>query len=241
MSHMSFDWVSRSTALRSALRKAGVLHFATAARGLLGQSAYEARVDEALVSRIRPGHCVWDVGANVGLYTQRFAEAVGPQGRVVAFEPIATTFEALSRAVSRFDNVQSFPMALGATQGELRIALQSDPTSPTNSLSQQPSTVEAPTQLVRIETGDDVIRTMGAPPPEVLKIDTEGFEEEVLWGLRDTLRSESLKTVLIEMHFALLEARGLRRAPERISSFLRDAGFELRWVDPSHLLGTRPL
>ena len=36
---------------------------------------------------LRPGMLVLDIGANIGSYTQRFLDAVGPTGAVVAIEP----------------------------------------------------------------------------------------------------------------------------------------------------------
>jgi FkbM family methyltransferase len=211
----------------------------SAARPFIGSNRYEEKVDRALSGAIRSGDCVWDVGANVGIYTERFAAAVGAQGRVVAFEPIGTTYVQLVARVSGLPNVQTNNVALGAVQGTLRISVDADPTSPTNSLAQTTELAGIGTQDVRIEAGDDMIASSKAPAPNVLKIDTEGFEEEVFWGLRKTLTSPLLFAVLVEVHFALLEARGLRRAPERISSFLKDAGFQLTWVDASHLMATR--
>ena len=55
-----------------------------------GNQTYEARFMRALNARVRPGDVVWDIGANVGMYTQQFAHAVGRSGRVIAFEPAPT-------------------------------------------------------------------------------------------------------------------------------------------------------
>src|SRR4051812_29921484 len=45
---------------------------------------------------VQPGNLVIDIGANVGFYSKRLAELVGPQGRVLAFEPVAETFMLLA-------------------------------------------------------------------------------------------------------------------------------------------------
>ena len=45
---------------------------------------------------IKPGDWAIDVGANVGYYTKRLSELVGPSGRVVAFEPVPYTFALLA-------------------------------------------------------------------------------------------------------------------------------------------------
>lgn len=57
---------------------------------------------------IQDGDIVFDVGANKGYYTILFSHLVGAAGEVHAFEPLPTTFEALSKEVNKqkkYDNV----------------------------------------------------------------------------------------------------------------------------------------
>ena len=238
MSWIPASLISKSTGLRSALRRAGVTKHLSVLRPFLSGANYEERVDQALQSMLREGDVVWDVGANVGLYTERFAQAVGPSGAVVAFEPIATTFEALRSRVEAIPNVAIRMQALGSKLGSVEVTLDADPTSATNTLAQSASS-GASTQTVSLTTMDDVLENEGLACPNVVKIDTEGFEEEVIWGMRRALGNPALRAIMIEMHFALLEGQGYRRAPDRICSALLDRGFELTWVDPSHLLARR--
>src|SRR5947208_12661461 len=49
---------------------------------------------------VRPGETAVDVGANYGLYSFHLSKAVGPAGRVYAFEPVPFTYETL-RLVSK--------------------------------------------------------------------------------------------------------------------------------------------
>jgi hypothetical protein len=80
---------------------------------------------------------------------------------------------------------------------------------------------------------------LGLRTPALIKVDVEGAEEEVLHGLSRTLAGPSCHTLLCEVHFAQLEARGHREAPARIESSLRSHGFRIRWLDASHLLATK--
>ena len=51
---------------------------------------------------ISPGDWVVDIGANIGHYTKRFSELVGTHGRVIAFEPVPSTFSLLSANTQLF-------------------------------------------------------------------------------------------------------------------------------------------
>jgi len=187
-----------------------------------------------LLGCIRLGDCVWDVGANVGLYTREFAARVGLSGRVVAVEPIASTFARLRAETSALPQVECVQVALGAREENLTVTTV--PESPCNTLINRcPAGTGEP---VRITTATKLIEA-GCPPPTVLKIDVEGYEEEVLWGFRDTLRDGPCRCVFLEVHYRLLEARGFLRAPSRVVSLLQDAGLRVHWIDPSHLSAKR--
>ena len=60
-----------------------------------------------------------DVGANVGYYTLIAARRVGPQGRVIAFEPVPRNVAFLHRhlALNRVTNVTILPVACAERQG----------------------------------------------------------------------------------------------------------------------------
>ena len=65
----------------------------------LGRSTeeYEQDFRSAMIASIRPGDCVWDVGANVGFYSELFIDAVGPAGKVISFEPSPACVAMLER------------------------------------------------------------------------------------------------------------------------------------------------
>ena len=72
--------------LRSWLRRWGLARH-------LKRLAYRRGDPEAAVKKkfdedVRRGDMVWDVGANGGWYSVRFARLVGPEGKVWAFEPV---------------------------------------------------------------------------------------------------------------------------------------------------------
>ncbi|MGC3970051.1 MAG: FkbM family methyltransferase [Pirellulales bacterium] len=72
---------------------------------------------------VKPGDRVIDLGANIGFYTLLFAQCVGPQGCVYAFEPGPKSFEILSRNVreNEYGNVILEPLAVTNKTGPLKL------------------------------------------------------------------------------------------------------------------------
>ena len=218
--------------LRNMARRLGLTrHLA----GLRGDESYEKAFDEALFSALREGDVVWDVGANVGYYTKRFAETVGPNGHVVAFEPFPTTAERLRAQLQDTPNHSLQTLALGAEHGKVTMQDGGDELGATSRIVRA---VDGGV-VIRIATGDSVLVQNEAPAPSVLKIDTEGFELDVLRGMGSLLRMPNVRAVFVEVHFGLLAERGQPTAPAEIERLLQSAGFTTRWVDPSHIAAER--
>ncbi len=217
--------------LRSALRAAGLTKPLS---GLLGRRNYEEEVDRALLSAVRPGDQVWDVGANVGHYSSRLAHAVGPRGRVFAFEPSPLNRQRLAETASGFANIVIMPFGLSVRSGQVAFQQGADEIGATSRLSRE--TAGDGMVSVELHRGDEVVASGIATTPNAIKIDVEGHELEVLEGLGVVLSSPTLRAVVVEVHFGLLAKDGRADVPNRIESTLRDAGFTLRWIDRSHLL-----
>jgi FkbM family methyltransferase len=154
---------------------------------------YEADALKVWLKLVRPGDTVWDIGANMGVYTVLTAQAVGPTGQVTAWEPAPSTFELLKdhvRANGFIDRCTLRNKALAEAPGTLPFL--------TDSFSMnrivQPGT--ASTVLVEVETIDSMLAT--APPPVCLKIDVEGAELLVLRGAKKLLGDNSrIRPVLL--------------------------------------------
>jgi FkbM family methyltransferase len=203
----------------------------------VGRSSYEERFGQGLLDAIAPGDVVWDIGANVGLYTEQFLRRHADQ--VTCFEPAPEAVRILQRKFGPDSphpgRVSIVPAALSNARGTARFA--ADGSSPTNKIAAADDvgkTIEVP-----VLRADDALREYGLRPPNVVKIDVEGYELEVIGGLANTLRSRALRAVFIEVHFSLLHERGLDYAPSEIIRTLKELDFEITWLDPSHLRASR--
>jgi FkbM family methyltransferase len=129
---------------------------------------------------------VFDVGANVGEYTELF---VGLGARVIAVEPNVELVPGLKR-VWPFDRVTVECVALGSEEGSADLYLCGRDYLSTLS-SQWIAVAERSERFsgihwsekvaVPVSTLDTLIRNYGMP--KFIKIDVEGFEQEVLAGL----------------------------------------------------------
>ena len=74
---------------------------------------------------------------------------------------------------------------------------------------------------------------------DVIKIDVEGYELDVILGMRNLLSNKSLKAIGIEIHFAILEENGNGNAVKTIIRNLKNSNFKVKWLDPSHIIAIR--
>jgi len=143
---------------------------------------------------VRDGDWAVDVGANVGQYTQRLSDLVGPSGRVLAFEPVPATFSLLSANVGLFRN-QNVSLFNAAVSDSLDVVGMSMPKFDTGLNNYYQAHISDSTDAeVRVLTLS--LDALGINRHiSLVKIDAEGHEASVLAGMRRLI--ESCRPVLI--------------------------------------------
>ncbi|MBI1725713.1 MAG: FkbM family methyltransferase [Candidatus Rokubacteria bacterium] len=128
------------------------------------------------MARLRPGMTVWDIGANVGLYTLPSARVVAPAGCVVAFEPMPRNLHFLRRhlALNGLAGVAVCEAAVSDRAGTLRMKEGDSP-------SEFHADPGGDWEVTAI-TLDEWLSENEALPPDVVKIDVEGSDDAVLRG-----------------------------------------------------------
>lgn len=163
--------------------------------------SYEAERLRALADSIVPGATVYDIGANVGIYSLLASSLVGPSGTVYAFEPLARNLRYLRRhiALNQLQNCVVLELAVSNLEGTRRFSAASwdysmGRLSPKGEISVQSITLDS-----------CIYGEKGLRPPDLVKIDVEGAELEVLQGGARVL-TEFHPAVFVEIHGALLHA-----------------------------------
>lgn len=170
---------------------------------------------------------VLDVGANAGQYA-RDLRKLGYRGRIVSFEPQKQPFAALSAAAARDGNWAAENIGLGSEDSQLTINVHADSRlSSVLTFSQQghPRHVErVNTEVIDIRTLDGVIdRYAKAGDRILLKIDTQGFEKQVLAGAEQSLP----RLTGIQIELSLTPLYHGQPYLDEMAATLRHKGFSL--------------
>ncbi|HZP76353.1 MAG TPA: FkbM family methyltransferase [Pseudolabrys sp.] len=135
---------------------------------------------------LKAGDVAIDAGANIGTHTIAFANSVGPQGRVHAFEPMRRNFCMLAGnvALNALENVVCHQKAVGAVNGEISVPVLPDPEISYNYSAIHLSEESKQGERVPIVTLD----SLDLQACRVIKIDTEGMEDKVLDGAQALIK-----------------------------------------------------
>jgi FkbM family methyltransferase len=192
----------------------GMLNRAQVSTDRPAGAEYEPEVAEAMRQILRPGDCFVDVGAASGLHTVPAAKLVGPDGKVLAFEPGPQNLPALRAAVAALPQVEIVEQPLSSAVGPGTFYLNRD--NENNSLwdpGEWPGAgnekTKASPQPVEVffETLDRVTEARSLNP-RLIKIDTEGAEELILRGAAALLFEKAPPFIIAELHEFGLEKLG---------------------------------
>jgi FkbM family methyltransferase len=178
---------------------------------------YESGKYEGLMSSIKPGSVVMDIGAHHGLYTLGMAGKVGPGGTVISFEPCPDNLRVLRKniAINSATNVRIEAMAVTNQTGISTLWVdESDLTS--NALNRDHEGLRpVPVETITL---DDFCRERRIRPA-IIKIDAEGEELAVLQGAAWLLAEVPEMVLHVEVH----ETPGL--SLRALADFVRDQGY----------------
>ena len=181
---------------------------------------------------MRDGDVLFDIGANIGVYSL-YAALRHPRSKVIAFEPEYANLHLLKENVVENglkDRIKVYSLALSHRSGVSQLHLQDlTPGSALHTVSKE--------ILSKTHSGQPVVWKEGiyaipldrfceetALQPNVIKIDVDGAEGLVLEGAAQTLRSPWLRSLILESDKLAVR--------ESASRQLLEAGFRRTWWDP---------
>lgn len=172
------------------------------------------------------GGVILDIGANIGIMSIPLAKQF-PKVKVFAFEPIQSNIKTLKRVIATYkvNNVKLYEVALGDTDGEIKMVLPIIKDSKRQGLShvwKEGNTEEWNTgeiYTVPVVKLDNLSVLQAESKISAIKIDVENFEFEVLKGAKD----------LITKHRPIVYAE-LWKNENRVNSisFFKELGYTVK-------------
>lgn len=183
---------------------------------------YEPFMLDLFSSHLQPGQTFIDIGANIGQHTMYAACLVGTTGNVHAFEPIPSLYKQIkdSVQVNHFENVvHVHNCALGENETVEKLFVSKNKGG--SSLVNDDETEDIIS--VHVKNGDKELGMI--EKIDVIKIDVEGYEYEVLQGIKQTL-SIHRPIIFIEFSGNFYHQQGHGNGA-KILRLLRDLGYDL--------------
>ncbi len=158
--------------------------------------SYEPEVWAHVMANVRAGDRIADVGAFIGLYALALGKRIGATGRVTAFEPDEHSCAVVRRHIELNglrDRVEAVRSAVGTVDGEIWFTADKNIQ---NQIAQPGAAGAKPVPSVTLDAYFKGQRL------DLLKVDVEGFEEEVLKGAEQLLGdpTRAPRLIYVEVH-----------------------------------------
>lgn len=191
----------------------------------------------------QPIQTIFDVGANVGLFAQLMSESF-PDGQIHCFEPFPDTFSKLRANVAEIRHITLHPFGFGNSEEQRTMACYQ--AAEMNSCAEKPMYQEyfASKELHAAGTVDIQLRTLDACRRELqmdrldfLKVDTEGFDLNVLQGAAGWLGEGGIRFIQVEYFRPIPSATTAQGALSSLAEYLAQFRYEYvtsytEYVDP---------
>lgn len=152
---------------------------------------FRPEVSKLLNRMLKPGHVAFDIGSNIGMHSIIMANRVGPNGKVVVFEPDPHPYARMRRnlALNGFDWVETHQVALSAESGRMKLFLHDDTIGNFANASLNPDNVgrETPSVEIDVWTIDDYVARNPIARLDAIKLLAQGVEFDVLQGAKATI------------------------------------------------------
>lgn len=179
-------------------------------RALAVSGKREMQLRALLEEEVKPGMCVFDLGANIGYYAIWEALRVGPEGKVYGIEPSPVNFALLQENLALNglgdDQVEVFNLGAADRVGEADFFLAQYSNLHTFMPGQyrcgdRSRLLAGKTIRVPLTTVSEFAK--GKRHIDLLRMDVEGFEVEVIAGMREAFeRDPDFGPIIVfEAHF----------------------------------------
>lgn len=165
---------------------------------------FEKASTNATLQLVKKGDIVLDIGANIGYYSVLLAKLVGPNGRVLSFEPTKYFGQVLKKNLeaNNSNNIEIFNLGLSDKEQELEIHID----GPSATLHDSVTAPHTNSEIIKLVPLDDFIKELDMERLDFIKIDVDGHEPFFFLGSEKTLEKFNPIILLEVSHLHYLRA-----------------------------------
>lgn len=173
---------------------------------------------------IKEGDICFDVGANVGYYTNLFASIAGKSGRVFSVEPLLRNVRLIELAsvINKTDNIVNV-LCAGASSEDAEVSFSFDGDSSYASVNTGgDGNVGVTINCKRI---DSIVSDFNLSKIDILKMDVEGWEYHALQGMKGILADPQKRPRLMMIELFSEHLKKYSGSIAEICDFLSGYGY----------------
>ena len=165
--------------------------------GSLFFGCYETEIIKFFLLRLEKNTTFIDIGANIGLYSALACHIVAKTNLVIAIEPDQKNCELIKKTKLRneYTNLIVEEVAAGEFSGSGKLFLNA--LNPADHRLYD-KTCSRKTRPIQVETIDNIVKKHTLPVVNLVKIDTQGYEDKVWNGMQKTLRENHKIQIMME-------------------------------------------
>jgi FkbM family methyltransferase len=144
-----------------------------------------------MLSYIKEGDIIIDVGTNIGCSVMNFALKTGSDGKIYGFEPDIINYNQCKKHINlnKFENISLYNIGIGNNSGKYNLIIDDPNNRGTNKISiNDKSKIKKESIEVLITTIDEWVLKNKIEKINVIKIDVEGFDLKVIEGAEETIK-----------------------------------------------------
>lgn len=199
---------------------------------LLLFKTHEPLTTRLTTKELRNGMVCVDIGSNIGYYALLESKIVGKNGKVFAIEPSPENFNYLNNnlKLQNSSNTETHQIAIGNQEGTVKLTVgnKSNHSKVVTENQTIPNGLEVIS--VPIKKLDTFIQEQNISKIDFVRMDVEGFELNVIEGMKNVLR-KLRPMIQVEVHKMFLGVEYTKKLLETV----KDEGYDIKFYVPKDM------
>ena len=184
---------------------------------LNSNSEYEPNTIKFILDNLSKKSIFFDIGANEGFFSI-ITSKINTEGKTFLFEPMKDLVKVIKKniEINNIKHFEVFNLALGEADYESKINVFPESNTGASSILRkyrfsnktENITVHSLDNFMKLNNYNFVI--------DLIKIDTEGYEINIILGMENLLKNKQIKKILVDFHVGIISEDQKKRAEEFI-------------------------